>query len=87
MSVTAPLCLACQHYRREESKGRGRWVCAAFPEGIPEEIWERAVDHKQPYPGDHGIQYELREGLAEEFARLGANTPVARAAPVAKGGR
>lgn len=75
MAVYAPLCLACQHYWREESKRSGRKVCAAFPDGIPEEIWERIVDHKQPYPGDHGIQYELREGLAEEFARLGIKPP------------
>jgi len=75
MAVYAPLCLACQHYKLEESRQSNQAVCAAFPHGIPKEIWERDFNHKQPYPGDQGIQFELREGLAEEFARLGVKPP------------
>jgi hypothetical protein len=42
-------------------EGGEYWVCAAFPdapEGIPEEIAFGDNLHLEPYPGDHGIQYE-----------------------------
>lgn len=31
--------------------------CAAFPNGIPEDIQEGQNMHRKPYEGDHGIQY------------------------------
>lgn len=44
-------CPTCKHYR-------GRLKCAAFPDGIPEEILTGEVSHTEPYDGDNGIQYE-----------------------------
>lgn len=36
-------------------------VCAAFPNGIPAEIWHGENDHSEPYPGDGGIRFERRQ--------------------------
>lgn len=43
-------CLRCQHHIMGN-------VCAAFPKGIPADIWA-GRDHTKPYPGDNGIQFE-----------------------------
>lgn len=39
--------------------------CAAFPDGIPEDIYPGGFDHRREYPGDHGIRFELKQGAAE----------------------
>ena len=43
-------CVSCQR------KTRGP-VCEAYPGGIPEVILNGSIDHKTPYPGDHGLTY------------------------------
>ena len=35
----------------------GPVVCKAFPNGIPDEIYEGLNLHNEPFPGDNGIQY------------------------------
>lgn len=47
------LCKLCKH--------RDGWACAAYPQGIPVEIREMRVDHRQPYPGDNGIVFEPKD--------------------------
>lgn len=45
-------CSFCQHLR----KG---FVCAAFEDGTPEEILFGEHDHREPYPGDGGVRFEI----------------------------
>lgn len=44
-------CFGCKH----QLPGK---TCLAFPDGIPETLWSAYRGHREPYPGDHGIQYE-----------------------------
>ena len=44
-------CLECKHYT-------GVNQCDAYPLGIPQIIFIGEHDHKEPYPGDKGIQFE-----------------------------
>jgi len=52
-----PVCMACKHYDREDLK---KPSCAAFPVGIPDEIWLQGNDHTKPFPGDKGIRFERK---------------------------
>jgi len=51
-------CRYCAHYRGENGVD-----CAAFPAqgSIPREIFDTEFDHRNPYPGDHGVRWEPRE--------------------------
>ena len=48
--VFSSVCTFCRHLKQGRS-------CAAFDD-IPAEIWTGTNDHRQPYPGDNGIQFE-----------------------------
>ena len=52
----SPTCHGCRHIFSVLAR-----TCAAFPRGIPDEIWIGENDHSQPYPGDNGIQFELHQ--------------------------
>lgn len=43
-------CLICKHYT-------GFSTCDAFPEKIPQEIFDGTFDHAEAYPGDNGIGF------------------------------
>jgi hypothetical protein len=55
MIATKAPCQSCKHFRRDIDTDT---ICAAFPDGIPIEIIAARHDHREPYPGDHGIRYE-----------------------------
>jgi hypothetical protein len=50
------ICNLCKHYHI--GQGVGIYQCDAFPDGIPDDIWLEKHDHKQSYPGDHGVLFE-----------------------------
>lgn len=55
-----PRCFGCKHYLAA-LPGAG-YICRAFPLGIPSALMAGQIDHLKPLKGDHGIQFELREG-------------------------
>lgn len=52
-------CAICVNYVGVQGQGR---VCLAFQGGIPSEILDGEHDHRQPYEGDNGIQFEPEGG-------------------------
>ena len=58
---------SCARYRSpfssDNTAGLDGPFCAAFPDGIPDDIWENRFDHRQPHEGDHGLQWESAGGL------------------------
>lgn len=54
----------CKHLLGVTDAPEDRQVpfCRAFPIGIPTEISYGSNPHTEPFPGDHGIQYEPEDG-------------------------
>jgi len=54
-TVAVPICYSCVHLVNDGTFGLR---CTAYPDGIPTEIIESQVDHRLPFAGDNGIQFE-----------------------------
>lgn len=69
MIVLDSQCDRCKHAHRND-RGGFTFKCDAFPQGIPKIMYRRIslldnqkiYDHRQPYPGDHGIRFEPLPG-------------------------
>lgn len=63
MTTRGPaICDSCVHLGRPVAYGDPA-RCTAFPTGIPEDIYFEGADHREPRPGDNGIQWEIMEGF------------------------
>ncbi len=49
--VGLPQCAFCTRYLGDSK-------CPAFPERIPDAVWDGRHNHREPYPGDHGVRFE-----------------------------
>ena len=63
MSIQIAVCVLCNHLDRRALREQKRLVCPAFPNGVPREIREGYHEHRTPFPGDHGIRFELWDEL------------------------
>ena len=53
------LCSFCKYRHHQQP------TCDAYPERIPQKFLGSQERHVEPAEGDHGIQFEIREGLPE----------------------
>lgn len=55
-----PICFYCKHF----DVNGGKKICQAFPNGIPEKIWNLVFDHREAHKNDGGIQFEPIDDFA-----------------------
>ena len=52
--IQVPQCSNCTRL----DKNSDDFTCAAFPDGVPDDILTNFRTHVEPYPGDNGIRFD-----------------------------
>ncbi|MCF6175497.1 MAG: hypothetical protein L3J71_07005 [Victivallaceae bacterium] len=69
MEYPMPLCIFCRHCHEHNLAARVP-SCNAFPDAVPDKIFFESGDHRKPWPGDNGIQFEPRKLTRREKSYL-----------------
>lgn len=51
-----PQCFDCKNFIKKYDNDK--YVCKAFPDGIPDDVLMNRVDHSAPIENDNGIHFE-----------------------------
>lgn len=59
MTVVDSQCSRCKRFNEKIQMvdGEPKFVCEAFPDGIPDTIFKNEFNHTGPYPGDGGLRF------------------------------
>jgi SPP1 gp7 family putative phage head morphogenesis protein len=74
MITNKNVCFDCARFHET----LGPWTCDAFPNGIPDKIFEEDLEHTTPIEGDHGLLFEAKkESTARAHKALSKSARVA----------
>jgi len=62
-------CINCKHLKLVKLNEDLKHVCDAFPNGIPDEIYDNEIFHENAYPNDNGIRYNAIHGTVDAVIR------------------
>lgn len=65
IKASIPICFWCKHLDAQKQYDTGKMQCHAFPDRIPDEIWNLEYDHREAYPNDNGIQFEKEDDYSK----------------------
>jgi len=66
LGFISKICTKCKHFNSGSIDFDKNIIgtCKAFPNGIPHAIWLGKNNHKKPYRGDNGVQFEEKYTIA-----------------------
>lgn len=67
-------CISCKWFIGEPAP----LMCFAYPKGIPPEIMDGTVDHRQPYLNDTGLRWRLDPDYAKILEDLENDSNIER---------
>lgn len=64
-------CYVCKHLFEGLRGGpQYNYKCNAFPNGVPEQIYQGKFDHRNSYPDDKGIRFELNSDFSDQLDKV-----------------